>query len=84
MKRKYHVIEGRGKSAQRALAAFCRANGQMLLPLVELIEQARLTGRTVAICSRLFPILGTGTSKRWFNKRQVLWTEGAVGVSDGI
>lgn len=43
MKKNYHVIEGKGKSAERALAAFCKANGQMLLPLVELIEQARLT-----------------------------------------
>jgi putative transposase len=43
----YHVIEGKGKSAERALAAFCKANGQMLLPLVELIEQARLTVSTV-------------------------------------
>lgn len=47
MKRNYHVIEGKGKSAERALAAFCKANGQMLLPLVELIEQARLTVSTV-------------------------------------
>lgn len=47
MKRNYHVIEGQGKSAERALAAFCKANGQMLLPLVELIEQARLTVSTV-------------------------------------
>ena len=47
MKGNYHVIEGKGKSAERALAAFCKANGQMLLPLVELIEQARLTVSTV-------------------------------------
>ena len=43
MKGTYHVIEGKGKSAGRALGAFCKANGQHLLPLVELIEQARLT-----------------------------------------
>ena len=47
MKKSYHVIEGKGKSAERALAAFCKANGQMLLPLVELIEQARVTVGTV-------------------------------------
>ena len=47
MKRNYHVIEGKGKSAERALASFCRANGQVLLPLVELIEQARLTVSSV-------------------------------------
>jgi len=47
VKQNYHVIEGKGKSAERALAAFCKAHGQMLLPLVELIEQARLTVSTV-------------------------------------
>lgn len=47
MKGNYHVIEGKGKSAERALTAFCRANGQVLLPLVELIEQARLTVSSV-------------------------------------
>jgi hypothetical protein len=29
------------------VAAFCRANGQVLLPLVELVTQARLTVDTV-------------------------------------
>jgi hypothetical protein len=43
----YHVIDGKGKGAERTLAAFCRANGQMLLPLVELVEQARLALDTV-------------------------------------
>jgi len=47
VKGSYHVIEGKGKSAERALAAFCQANGQALLPLVELIEQARLTVSSV-------------------------------------
>lgn len=47
MKGNYHVIEGKGKSAERAMAAFCKANGQHLLPLVELIEQARLTVSSV-------------------------------------
>jgi putative transposase len=47
VKGNYHVLEGKGKSAERALAAFCQANGQALLPLVELIEQARLTVSSV-------------------------------------
>lgn len=47
MKQTYHVIDRERKGAERALAAFCRANGQMLLPLVELIEQARLAVDTV-------------------------------------
>jgi hypothetical protein len=36
------------KGAERPLAALCRANGQILLPLVELVEQARLALDTVA------------------------------------
>jgi hypothetical protein len=43
----YHVIDCKGRRAEQALAAFCQANGQALLPLVELIEQARLTVSTV-------------------------------------
>ena len=42
MKRSYHVIDQQDKQAERELEKFCRANGQLLLPLVELIEQARL------------------------------------------
>jgi hypothetical protein len=40
VKRNYHVIDCKGKGAERTLAAFCRANGQILLPLVELVERA--------------------------------------------
>ena len=47
MKGNYPVIDGKGKEAERTLAAFCRANGQILLPLVELVEQARLALDTV-------------------------------------
>lgn len=47
MKENYHVIDCKGKGAERTLAAFCRANGQILLPLVELVEQARLALDTV-------------------------------------
>lgn len=42
MKRKYHVVEAGSKGAAGTIQAFCRSNGQMLLPLVDLIEQARL------------------------------------------
>ena len=42
MKRNYHVIDHQDKKAEREVEKFCRANGQFLLPLVELIEQARL------------------------------------------
>lgn len=47
MEQNYHVMDGRAKGAGKTLAAFCRANGQILLPLVELIEQARLAVDTV-------------------------------------
>jgi len=47
VKENYHVIDCKGKGAERTLAAFCRANGQILLPLVELVEQAHLALDTV-------------------------------------
>ena len=47
MKGNYHVIDGKGRRAEQVLAAFCKANGQILLPLVEFIEQARLTVSSV-------------------------------------
>jgi hypothetical protein len=47
VKGNYQVIDGKGRRAEQALTAFCKANGQILLPLVELIEQARLTVSTV-------------------------------------
>jgi len=42
MKRKYHVVELGSKGIEKMVASFCQANGQMLLPLVDLITQARL------------------------------------------
>lgn len=42
MKRKYHVVEAGSKGAARTIQAFCQSNGQMLLPLVDLLQQARL------------------------------------------
>lgn len=42
MKRKYHVVSSRSKGAAKTIQNFCQANGQMLLPLVDLISQARL------------------------------------------
>jgi putative transposase len=47
VKRSYHVVAASKRGAARTLAAFCRANGQVLLPLVELVEQARLAVDTV-------------------------------------
>jgi len=42
VKRKYHVVESRSKEANEVLRSFCAANGQILLPLVDLIAEARL------------------------------------------
>ena len=42
MKRSYHTITQTGKPSPRRLAEFFSRNGQVLLPMVELIEQSRL------------------------------------------
>ena len=42
MKRKYHVVNNSSKGAAKTLRNFCQANGQMLLPLVGLISEARV------------------------------------------
>ena len=47
MKRSYHVVGVDSKKAAKRMEAFCRANGQLVLPLVELIEQARLAVDTL-------------------------------------
>ena len=41
MKKPYHIVN-REKSAAAAIEQFAKANGQLLLPLVELITQARI------------------------------------------
>lgn len=42
MKRKYHTIDSQGKANHRRLAEFLTRHGQLLLPMVELIEQSRM------------------------------------------
>ena len=42
MKRSYHTIDRQGKVGERKLAEFLVRHGQMLLPMVELIEQSRM------------------------------------------
>ncbi len=42
MKRNYHTITHRGKQSGQKLAEFLSRNGQVLLPMVDLIEQSRL------------------------------------------
>ena len=42
MKKTYHIVNREEKTAAAAMEQFARANGQLLLPLVELITQARV------------------------------------------
>ena len=42
MKKPYHIVSREAKTASAAVEEFARANGQILLPLVELITQARM------------------------------------------
>jgi putative transposase len=42
VKREYHVGSSRSKGAAQVVRNFCQANGQILLPLVDLIAEARL------------------------------------------
>src|ERR1700730_17979539 len=38
----YHVVELDSKGADKTIEMFCKTNGQLLLPLVDLITDARL------------------------------------------
>jgi hypothetical protein len=42
VKKTYHIVSRDSKSAAAAVEQFTQANGQFLLPLVELIRQARV------------------------------------------
>lgn len=42
MKRRYHTIDNQGRANQHRLADFLTRHGQLLLPMVELIEQSRM------------------------------------------
>ena len=55
MKRNYHTIEKQGKGSARKLGEFLSKNGQLLLPLVDLIEQCRMA------CDELIDVAGRAT-----------------------
>ena len=42
MRRRYHTIDNQGRANEQRLADFLTRNGQLLLPMVELIEQSRM------------------------------------------
>ncbi len=55
MKRNYHTIEKQGKGSARKLGEFLSKNGQLLLPMVDLIEQCRMA------CDELIDVAGRAT-----------------------
>lgn len=55
MKRRYHTIDKQGKANEAKLAALLSKNGQLLLPMVDLIEQCRLA------CDELIDVAGRAT-----------------------
>ena len=42
MKKPYHIVDREEQTAAAAIEQFAKANGQLLLPLLELITQARI------------------------------------------
>ena len=42
MKRSYHTINKQGKANEKKLAEFLSKGGQLLLPMVDLIEQCQM------------------------------------------
>ncbi|HYL74669.1 MAG TPA: IS256 family transposase [Bryobacteraceae bacterium] len=55
MKRNYHTIDKQGKANERKLAGFLSKSGQLLLPLVDLIEQCQMA------CDELIDVAGRAT-----------------------
>ena len=51
VKRKYHVVKVGSKQAGKTIQTFCQSKGQMLLPLVDLITEARLAVDEVIDCA---------------------------------
>ncbi len=52
MRRRYHTIEREGKANARRLAEFLSKSGQLLLPMVDLIEQCQMA------CDELIDVTG--------------------------
>lgn len=47
MKRPYHIVTHAGQESAAVIEQFCRANGQILLPILNLIENASQVVETV-------------------------------------
>ena len=52
MKRSYHTINKQGKANEKKLAEFLSKGGQLLLPMVDLIEQCQMA------CDELIDVAG--------------------------
>ena len=52
MKRSYHTIDKQGKANEKKLAEFLSKGGQLLLPMVDLIEQCQMA------CDELIDVAG--------------------------
>ena len=61
MKRSYHTINKQGKTNARELGEFLSKNGQLLLPMVDLIEQCRIA------CDELIDVAGRATIQAVLN-----------------
>ncbi|MGH9455424.1 MAG: transposase, partial [Terriglobia bacterium] len=70
MKRNYHTVDQQGKVNERKLGEFLARNGQMLLPMVQLVEQARLA------VDEVIDVVGRKTIEAvlWLSARQVAGT----------
>src|ERR1700687_608500 len=55
VKRNYHTIEKQGKVNARKLGEFLSKSGQLLLPMVDLIEQCQMA------CDELIDVAGRAT-----------------------
>ena len=55
MKKSYHTIDKQGKASTKKLAEFLTQNGQLLLPMVDLIEHCQLA------CDELIDVAGRAT-----------------------
>lgn len=55
MKRSYHTIDKQGKANEKKLAEFLSKGGQLLLPMVDLIEQCQMA------CDELIDVAGRAT-----------------------
>lgn len=55
MKKSYHTIDKQGKVSTKKLAEFLTRNGQLLLPMVDLIEHCQLA------CNELIDVAGRAT-----------------------